>query len=421
MPFPSHDPYWVEVATFLDNHITDEDDIFAPNEFEYRFVHSFPYSTATLLPASGFQWFVIHKGLAEKLPLPFLMAALKHGRPVYANPVFAILSSHSQLPAAENNEDLLSFNRQIRDLAQRARSGGASNTPSEVQSVQFSPPQTTDLKISIITICRNAAATIEKTLQQVADQTYPNIEYIVVDGGSEDDTLAICDRYHSAITKRVSEPDDGIYNAMNKGIGLATGDFLYFANADDYLFDVQVIQDAVSFIQEHPESDVVYGDHEARFPDTLLASSIHSPISPEEMLDAIICFKGNCLMQPASLFRRTVFEKVGGFSEEYGIASDYKWFLDALQMPSVIFTQIPRTIVSYAHGGRSGNLRELFEEIFDIQQKDALCQTSDWALKRMQALQQDFLHKYEALQKFQRIANRRKDHLNQLKLRNENG
>ena len=329
---------------------------------------------------------------------------------------------HSHLPRLQDSNDLVDFNQRLMALVQSGGGSGPSPASGDARLDQMTTAKTaerpgTALKISIITICRNAAETIEATLNAVAAQTYPNIEYIVVDGGSDDDTLAVCDRYSSIITTLISEPDDGIYNAMNKGIGLATGDFLYFANADDYLFNPNVVQNVVDFIQANPKGDVVYGSHEARFPGTGVPASIHTPTSPDQMLDAIICFKGGCLLQPATFFRRIVFDQVGLFSEDYGIASDYKWFLEALQNNTVTFSHCPLTIVSYAHGGRSGDIRPLFQEIFDIQAKNAMCQQPEWVEKRAIALQQDFINKYAELQTLKVLAERRDRHLIRLKQR----
>lgn len=411
MPFPSHDSYWVEVAQFLETHINENDDILAPKEFEYRFLHCFPYGAAHSVPVAGFQWMVIHKGQLDRLASSFLLDAVKQLKPVYANPVFVVLCGHSHLPQLQDSNDLVDFNQRLMALLQ-----GEGASPSVSPPEAAAKVQNTDLKVSIVTICRNAADTIEATLKSVAAQTYPNIEYIVVDGASTDDTVAVCDRYQSTITTMVSEPDDGIYNAMNKGVGLATGDFVVFANADDYLFDANVVENVVAFIQQNP-ADVVYGSHEARFPGTGVPSSIHAPTTPEHMLDAIICFKGGCLLQPATFFRRTVFDTVGGFSEEYGIASDYKWFLDALQHPAVSFIHCPTTVVSYAHGGRSGDIRPLFQEIFDIQAKSGICQQPEWVEKRAIALQEDFINKYAELQTLKVLADRRDRHLIAIKQR----
>ena len=89
------------------------------------------------------------------------------------------------------------------------------------------------MKISIITVCYNSAATIEKTIRSVVEQTYPNVEYIVVDGNSKDATVAIIKKNDAIINKWISEPDKGLYDAMNKGIGMATGDVVGILNSDD--------------------------------------------------------------------------------------------------------------------------------------------------------------------------------------------
>ena len=97
------------------------------------------------------------------------------------------------------------------------------------------------IKISIITVCYNAVGTIEETIRSVVSQTYPNIEYIIVDGGSNDGTIDVIRKYSSMIVW-LSEPDNGIYDAMNKGAALATGDFVLFLGADDTLYNEMVIE-----------------------------------------------------------------------------------------------------------------------------------------------------------------------------------
>ena len=90
------------------------------------------------------------------------------------------------------------------------------------------------MKVSIVTVCYNSAATIEHTIQSVLSQSHDNIEYIVVDGGSTDDTLNIIDKYKNKLSKVISEPDHGIYDAMNKGIKNATGEIVGILNSDDF-------------------------------------------------------------------------------------------------------------------------------------------------------------------------------------------
>jgi len=110
-------------------------------------------------------------------------------------------------------------------------------------------------RITVVTVCLNAAASIEATLRSVLAQDYPNLEYIVVDGGSTDGTVGLIRRYSERIAAFVSEPDQGVYDAMNKGIGLAGGEYLLFLNAGDVLAAKDVLSRAAA-----ADADVLYGD-----------------------------------------------------------------------------------------------------------------------------------------------------------------
>ncbi|MFY0255901.1 glycosyltransferase family 2 protein [Chitinophaga sp. 30R24] len=116
---------------------------------------------------------------------------------------------------------------------------------------------TTSPVLSIITVCYNAEKFIESTIQSVQAQTYPHIEYIIVDGASKDSTLAVVAKYRSRIAKVISEKDNGLYDAMNKGMQAATGEYLLFLNADDVLADKDVIRQMLATC---PDADVYYGE-----------------------------------------------------------------------------------------------------------------------------------------------------------------
>ena len=117
-------------------------------------------------------------------------------------------------------------------------------------------------KFSIITVTYNAEAVLEDTIQSVISQTYHHVEYILVDGASKDSTLSIIDRYRDRITRIVSEPDKGLYDAMNKGIRLATGDYLCFLNAGDSFHEDDTLQQMVRSISGNELPDVLYGETE---------------------------------------------------------------------------------------------------------------------------------------------------------------
>ncbi|MCF5518200.1 glycosyltransferase family 2 protein, partial [Pseudomonas sp. PA-3-6E] len=116
------------------------------------------------------------------------------------------------------------------------------------------------MKISIVTVSYNSATTIRDTIESVLSQDYENIEYIIVDGASKDSTMEIVNEYADKISKVVSEPDKGIYDAMNKGISLATGDVIGILNSDDFYESNQAISSVVEKFSAAPESQVVFGD-----------------------------------------------------------------------------------------------------------------------------------------------------------------
>lgn len=115
-------------------------------------------------------------------------------------------------------------------------------------------------KFSIITVTYNAEKVLEDTIQSVIFQTYRNVEYIIVDGASKDHTLEIVNKYHNRINKVISEPDKGLYDAMNKGIQLATGDYLCFLNAGDKFHDSETLQKIVHTLKGQELPDVIYGE-----------------------------------------------------------------------------------------------------------------------------------------------------------------
>lgn len=115
-------------------------------------------------------------------------------------------------------------------------------------------------KFSIITVTYNADKVLEDTIRSVIAQTYRNVEYIIVDGGSKDHTLEIADQYREHISRIISEPDKGLYDAMNKGIRLATGDYLCFLNAGDKLHDHDTLQQAIHTLKDKEQPDVIYGE-----------------------------------------------------------------------------------------------------------------------------------------------------------------
>lgn len=173
-------------------------------------------------------------------------------------------------------------------------------------------------KISIITVVYNRAKTIEQTIQSVLNQTYKNIEYIIIDGQSTDGTIDIIEKYKNKISCYISEPDQGIYDAMNKGIAKASGDVIGILNADDW-YDVQAVEYVMNCFAGN-SADIVYG--EVKRVETDESISITKKAGSLEDLWYIMS-----IWHPAVFVKKEVYHSLGVFSTEYEIAGDYEFLL----------------------------------------------------------------------------------------------
>jgi glycosyltransferase involved in cell wall biosynthesis len=203
-------------------------------------------------------------------------------------------------------------------------------------------------RFSIITICLNEAENIRRTCESIVSQSFGDYEWIVVDGQSTDGTLEILDQFRERISCLVSEPDSGIYHAMNKGIALASGDYLLFLNAGDYLADQQVL----ATVAAAGEEDILFGDllcieGEGReftsvFPDRLSRYFLLKRMMPHQ----------------ASFFRRRLFQTYGGFDQSYRIAGDYELFARFLYRHQVSYRHVPKVLAVFMTDGISSQLAQ---------------------------------------------------------------
>lgn len=205
------------------------------------------------------------------------------------------------------------------------------------------------MKITLITVSFNSAKTIAETLKSVAGQTYENIEHILVDGGSTDSTLDIAKQYGGHLARLVSEPDQGIYDAMNKGIALASGDIVGFINSDDIYNDSSVIEKVVHLIQSN-ELDALYGDviyfHEGN-PEKSIRRYRSNRFSPKNIS------WGWMPAHPALFFRRSVYQQIGFFKTDYHIAGDFEFVARAFYANKLNYHYLPEVIVKMRIGGIS--------------------------------------------------------------------
>ena len=213
------------------------------------------------------------------------------------------------------------------------------------------------MDLSIITINRNNAHGLEKTMRSVADQTYKEFEYIVIDGASTDDSVDVIRKIEPELTHLswVSEPDKGIYNAMNKGIRMATGDYIQILNSADCLATPEVTERMLCNVEKKGHPSMLYGNMVKCFPDG------------QQMVDK--CFAGKditmlgmytgTLNHDPTYIRRDLFEKYGYYDESLKIVSDWKWFLQAFILGGEKPQYVDETVTLFDMTGISETNKEL--------------------------------------------------------------
>ncbi len=217
-----------------------------------------------------------------------------------------------------------------------------------------------EITVSIITVCYNAADSIEKTIVSVLNQSYKNIEYIIVDGESADDTMNIIKKYEKKISRIICEADTGIYDAMNKAVKYAHGDLIYFLNSGDLLYDDEVIQKVVDSYLTCRNVGIIYGDIIAYDHD------VHEPLRMYRSTPFHIMTRGGICHQ-AIFAKRELFLQLEPFHLDYRVFADYDWLLQSVYVSDTGLHYLAQPISFYQMNGYSQkNQKKCFPERLEI-------------------------------------------------------
>ena len=224
----------------------------------------------------------------------------------------------------------------------------------------------TNPTFSIITVTYNAGKVLEDTIQSVISQTYRNVEYIIVDGNSKDNTLEIIGKYSKHISKMVSEPDKGLYDAMNKGIRMATGDYLCFLNAGDKFHEKETLQQIAETLKDKDLPDVIYGETAIVDED---GNFLHMRrLSTPERLNWKSFKQGMLVCHQAFLAKRELALKYP-YDMQYRFSADFDWCIRIMKEANCLHnTRL--TLIDYLNEGRTTrNHKASLKERFRIMAK----------------------------------------------------
>ena len=209
------------------------------------------------------------------------------------------------------------------------------------------------MKITLITVTYNSGKTLSTTLESVLAQTHQNIEYIIVDGASKDNTVALIKEYEPRFEGRlkwVSEPDKGLYDAMNKGIRMATGEVIGILNSDDFFTANDILQQVADAFEANKEIDAVYGDVHFVNPDNLekCVRYYSSKVFKRGLMKL-----GFMPAHPSFYLKKLCFEQFGLYKTDYKIAADFEFLLRVIYKKGIHTQYLPLDMVTMRTGGAS--------------------------------------------------------------------
>jgi len=214
------------------------------------------------------------------------------------------------------------------------------------------------MKFTLITVCYNSERTIADTIKSVHSQTYKNIEHIIVDGESTDKTLSIVKKFSNIDSNLISESDNGLYDAMNKGIHSSTGDIIGFINSDDLFSDVKAIEKVVEIFRNNKDLDGVYAD--LYYVDQINTDKIvRKWISGNQRKFEYGWHPGH----PTLYLKRMVYEKYGLFNLDYKLAADFEIMLRFIEKHKIKLMYLPNFLVKMRLGGATNeSWKNIYEQ-----------------------------------------------------------
>jgi len=211
--------------------------------------------------------------------------------------------------------------------------------------------------VSIITVVFNGEKHIEQTINSIIFQSYPHVEYIIIDGASKDKTLEIIKKYEKNITHLISEKDTGIYNAMNKGLSLAKGEIIGILNADDYYFEKTIELVVQAFVKS--KASIVYGNL------AKLRSFEGKNYFKEIAPNISLVEKTMPIFHPATFVKKELYDKIGTFNEKYKLSADYDFIYRAYKADAV-FEYIPQPLTVFRIDGATSTSCKSYKEGYQI-------------------------------------------------------
>ena len=216
--------------------------------------------------------------------------------------------------------------------------------------------------VSIITICYNRASTISKSIESVLNQDYPNIEYIIIDGNSNDGTIEVIRSYSDKISCYISEPDKGMYDAINKGLKLSNGDIIGLMHSDDEFYDNTVISQIVNEFKNNSITNGIYGNG-IYVSNNTYENIIRDRIGGNFSLNKVK--NGWLPLHPTVYLKKSLIEKYGYYNLDFQIASDTEFLLRYLYKHQIQLTYINSYLVKMRMGGLSTNYKRAIEVLLE--------------------------------------------------------